>query len=90
MDVLSVERGDEGRFELVPDLMADLVSDVLCVEQLARDPLSVAVVAKELLQETGSPEHVVCILDEHVEEPFLAGDQGKTHRFSHRGWSGVA
>src|ERR1700674_5262210 len=80
MDVLAVEGRDEGRFQLVPDLMADLVTRVLCITQLAGQPFAVVVIAEELLEQASRPKDVVGVLDEHVEELRLARNQRDAHR----------
>ena len=79
VDVLSVERSDEGRFQLVADVMADLVAGVFGVAQLAGNALALVVVAEELLQQARGGQHVPCVVHEQVEELLLARDQRQTH-----------
>jgi hypothetical protein len=75
MDVLPVERGDEGRLQLVADLVAELVAGVLGIPQLAGQPLALAVVPKELLEQAGRAKHVASVRLEQVEELLFTRDQ---------------
>jgi two-component system phosphate regulon sensor histidine kinase PhoR len=79
VDVLAIERRDEGPFETVADLVAELVAAVLGVADLLR-PLFRGVVGSEhRLEQAGRAEDVCRILGEEVEEPFLAWDQAQSH-----------
>ena len=52
VDVLAVERRDEGVLELVPDVVAQPVAPALEVAQLAGEPLALVVGAEELLEQS--------------------------------------
>jgi hypothetical protein len=80
VDVLAVERSDEGRLQLVADVVADAIARVLGVQQLAGDPLAIAVVAEELLEQAGCGQHVAGVFDEQVEELLFARDKREAHR----------
>ena len=79
VDVLPIERGDECVLQLVPDVVAELVAALLEVDQLAGEPLTLVVGAEELVEHARGREDVLGVLDEHVEELFLARDERKTH-----------
>ena len=87
VDVLAVERRDEGVLELVPDVVADPVAALLEVAQLAGEPLALVVGAEELLEHPRAGEDVLGVLDEELEELLLAGNEGKAHRFARDSWN---
>ena len=77
--VLAVERRDERRLELVADGVADLVAAVLDVADLAGAPLDLVPGAEHRLEEPRAADDVRGVLDEEVEEAFLARDQTQSH-----------
>ena len=79
VDVLAVERRDEGRLELVPDVVADLVAAVLELAELDGDSLALAVASEEGLEEPRAGQNVRRVVDEHVVELLLARYQGNAH-----------
>ena len=80
MDVLAVERRDEGRFQLVADVVADLVAGMLRVAELAAEPLPLVVVPEELLQQASRGQHVPGVVHEQVEELLSRGISGSRIR----------
>src|SRR5688500_9588928 len=79
VDVLAVERRDEGVLELLADVVADGVAAALRVPELARQALTLLVGTEELLEHPGSRQDVLTVLDEELEELLLAWNEGKAH-----------
>src|SRR5205085_1627408 len=79
LDVLAVERSDERRFELVANLVAELVAAMFEVTELRRNPLPVGVALEEALECASGGEDVGTVLDEHVEEFLLARNERQSH-----------
>src|SRR5574338_278519 len=79
VDVLAVERRDEGLRQALADVVADAVAAALRVAQLAGEPLALVVGAEQLLEHPGAGEDVLRVLDEQVEELLLARDEGQAH-----------
>ena len=79
MDVLAIERRDEGVLQLVADVVADPVALALQVAELAREPLALVVGAEELLEQPGARQDVVGVVDEELEELLLARNERKAH-----------
>ena len=75
MDLLAVERRDERRLQPVADVMADLVTAVLGVADLAGATLQDVVRAQHGLEQARPAEHVRGVLDEHVVEALVARDE---------------
>ncbi len=79
MDVLSIERRDEGVLQLLADVVADPVALALQVAELAREPLALVVRAEELLEQPGARQDVVGVVEEELEELLLARNERKAH-----------
>ena len=77
MDLLAIERGDEGRLESVADVVADLVAAVLGIADLACASLQDVVRPEHRLEQARGPEDVGRVLDEQVEEAGLAWDEAQ-------------
>ena len=75
MDVLAVDRRDEGRIELLDDLVGRVVA--LMLDFLDRVGLGprVAEVVDHLVQQGGGADDVLGLLVEVVEEPDFLRDQ---------------
>ena len=78
VDVLAVERRDEGRLEPMADLVADLVAAMLGRPDLGGPGLGLVVGPEHRLEEARAAEDVRGVLDEQVEEPHVARDQAET------------
>ena len=79
VDVLAIERRDEGVLQLLADVVAEAVALALEVAQLAREPLALVVGAEELLEQPSTGQDVVGVLDEELEELLLARNERKAH-----------
>src|SRR5262245_48573879 len=75
VDVLAVDRRDEGRIELLDDLVGDLVALVLDFLDRVRLGSRVAEVIDHLVEQRGGPDDVLGLLLEVVEEPNFLRDQ---------------
>ena len=82
VDVLAVERRDEGSLQATADVVADLVAPVLDLADLLGCLVRVVVGPKHRFQLAGAVEHVGGVLNEQVEEALIARDQSKgRHRY---------
>src|SRR3954452_18318431 len=79
VDVLAVDRGDEGRVESLDDVVGDPVPLLLGVEDLAREAAVVGPGAHHLVEQPCGLQRVLPGLDEEVEEGSVAGQEREAH-----------
>jgi hypothetical protein len=80
VNILPVERRDEGLFEPMTDVVGDLVALVLGVAQPSGQHLAFVVVLQHALEHLGRGSHVLRVLHEKIEEALLARHQAESHR----------
>src|SRR3954470_16320300 len=72
VDVLAVDRGDEGRVQPFDDLVGDPVTLLLCQEDLPREVFALGPGVHHLVEQLGGANRVLPGLDEEVEEGPVA------------------
>jgi len=77
VNLLAIERRDEGCLQAMPDLVAELVPAVLGITDLAGAAFQDVIGTEHGLEQPRRAEHVRGILGEQVEEAFIAGNQAK-------------
>src|SRR6476619_6263395 len=77
VDVLAVDRGDEGRVEPLHDGVGDPVTLLLGLEDVPRQAALVGPLAHHLVEQAGGAQRVLALFDEEVEEGAVAGEQGE-------------
>ena len=81
VDVLAVDRGDEGLVEALDDVVRDPVAVLLADQDVASELAALREVAQHLLEQPGGAQDVAARLLEQVEEPTVArgDDAGQAH-----------
>ena len=77
VDVLAVDRRDEGRVEALDDVVGDPVALLLGLEDLAREAPVVGPGVHHLVEQARGVQRVLARLDEEVEEGAVAGQEGE-------------
>src|SRR5450756_32334 len=81
VDLLAVERRDEGCFQAAADVVADVVPAMLGVADLLGRLVRAVEGAQHRLELPSAVQDVGCVFDEKVEEAFVARDQSKRRHF---------
>jgi hypothetical protein len=77
VDVLAVDRRDEGRVETLDDVVGDPVALLLGLEDVGREARFVGPALEKVAQELRRPKRVLPFFGEQIEEDAVLGNEGE-------------